>query len=79
MVLGRRERSPMSCPFPPAPGSWSPWGVVQTATSLGPDAVFVTTSGHGGLCLSQAAYARLPAPMRELRCSGGGWFEEDVD
>jgi hypothetical protein len=34
----------MLYPFPPACGSSSPWGPIQTVTPLGPDAVVVTTA-----------------------------------
>ena len=69
----------MLYPFPPACGSSSPWGPIQTTTPLGPDAVAVTTASHGGLRISLTALARLPEPLRETPYSGGGWFEEDCD
>jgi hypothetical protein len=39
----------------------------------------VTTSSHGGLRLSAAAWARLPEAIRQTAYSGGGWFEEDCN
>jgi hypothetical protein len=69
----------MLYPFPPAKGSSSPWGPIQTVTSLGPDVVSVTTASHGGFGVSLAALARMPAPIRKTRFSGDGWFEEDCD
>ena len=69
----------MLYPFPPACGSSSPWGPIQTVTPLGPDAVAVTTASHGGLRVSLTALVRIPEHLRETRYSGGGWFEEDCD
>ena len=69
----------MLYPFPPAVGSSSPWGPIQTVEPLGPDAAFVTTASHGGLRVSLAAMARLPQALRETPYSQNGWFEEDCD
>ena len=69
----------MLYPFPPAVGSPSPWGPIQTVEPLGPDAAFVTTASHGGLRVSLAAMARLPETVRETPYSQNGWFEEDCD
>lgn len=69
----------MLYPFPPAVGSSSPWGPIQTVEPLGPDAAFVTTASHGGLRVSLAAMARLPEAVRETPYSQNGWFEEDCD
>jgi hypothetical protein len=66
-------------PFPPACGSASPWGPIQTVTPLGPDAVAVTTASHGGIGVSLTALARIPEPLQATAYSGGGWFEEDCD
>lgn len=69
----------MSYPFPPARGSSSPWGTIQTVEALGPEAVSVTTASHGGLRISPAAFARLPDGLRRTAFSADGWFEEDCD
>lgn len=69
----------MNSPFPPQSGAWSPWGLIQTANPLGPDAVAVTTASHGGLRISPEAFARLPVPIRRTAFSADGWFEEDCD
>jgi hypothetical protein len=69
----------MSHPFPPTVGSSSPWGAIQHLTPLGPDADAVSSASHGGICVSPAALARIPAPLRATRYSGAGWFEEDCD
>ena len=69
----------MSYPFPPACGSASPWGPIQTVTPLGPEVFAVTTASHGGLRVSPAALACLPEQIRQTAHSGGGWFEEDCD
>jgi hypothetical protein len=52
---------------------------VQTVEPLGPDAVVVTTSSHGGVRVTLTALARLPEAIRETSCSSDGWFEEDCD
>ena len=69
----------MPLTFPPRAGYASPWGGIQTVTSLGPDAVSVTTASHGGILVSPAALARIPEPLRRTAFSAGGWFEEDCD
>ena len=69
----------MLYPFPPFRGSSSPWGPIQTVTTLGPDVVSVTTASHGGLRVSLTALARMPEPIRATTYSQGGWFEEDCD
>jgi hypothetical protein len=69
----------MPHPSPPTVGSSSPWGAIQYLTPLGPDAVAVSTASHGGIWVTPAALARIPAPLRTLRHSGAGWFEEDCD
>jgi hypothetical protein len=66
-------------PYPPKVGDTSPWGPIQTVAPLGPDAVEVTTASHGGIRVSLTALMRIPEPLRETRCSGDGWFEEDCD
>ena len=69
----------MLYPFPPARGSSSPWGPVQTVEPLGPDAVSVTTASHGGIRVSLTALSRLPEAIRQTAYSRDGWFEEDCD
>jgi hypothetical protein len=69
----------MPYPFPPSRGSASPWGSIQTVIPLGPEAVAVTTASHGGLRVSPAALARVPAPIRQTAYRANGWFEEDCD
>ena len=69
----------MLYPFPPARGSSSPWGLIQTVKPLGPDVVSVTTASHGGFRVSLTALSRLPKEIRETRFSGNGWFEDDCD
>ncbi|MBU1376117.1 MAG: hypothetical protein KKE02_24180 [Alphaproteobacteria bacterium] len=65
--------------FPPPCGGSSPWGLIQSVTSLGPDAVVVTTASHGGLRVSMAALAGLPDAIQRTAYSADGWFEEDCD
>lgn len=69
----------MSYPFPPTVGAYSPWGLVQSATPLGPDAVLVSTPSHGGIRVSGRALSEIPQPLRSTAYSQGGWFEEDCD
>lgn len=65
---------------PTAPGSSSPWGPVQTIEELLDGVVLVTTAGHGGVWLSQARLAEIPAELQGLnRFGGGSWFEEDCE
>jgi hypothetical protein len=65
--------------LPPREGDPSPWGLIDGARPLGPDAVVVTTPSHGGIWISPCALARIPEPLRRAPYSGGGWFEEDCD
>jgi hypothetical protein len=69
----------MSYPFPPTCDAASPWGPIQHLTPLGPEAFAVSTSSHGGVCVSAAALARIPEPLRMTAYSLAGWFEEDCD
>ena len=64
---------------PPGPGDSSPWGLIDSATPLGPDAVAVSTPSHGGIWVSLEALEAIPEPLRATAYSGGGWFEEDCD
>jgi hypothetical protein len=64
---------------PPRVGDASPWGMIDDVTSLGPEAVSVTTPSHGGIWVTPAALAKIPEPLRATTYSGGGWFEEDCD
>ena len=74
-----RLELPMFRPEPPREGCPSPWGVIDGVTSLGPDAVLVTTPSHGGIWVTPAALERIPEALRASGYSGGGWFEEDCD
>ena len=66
-------------PLPPREGDTSPWGRIDGATPLGPEAVFVTTPSHGGIWVTPDALAKIPEPLRATAYSGDGWFEEDCD
>jgi DNA repair protein RadC len=63
----------------PRPGDCSPWGLIDSATPLGPDAVAVSTPSHGGIWVAPQALEAIPAPLRVTAYSAGGWFEEDCD
>jgi hypothetical protein len=65
--------------LPPSECDASPWGLIDSVTPLGPDAVAVSTPSHGGIWVSPAGLARIPEPLRATVYSGGGWFEEDCD
>lgn len=69
----------MSAPLQLQAPSWSPWGTVEVAIPLGPDAVAVITASHGGIFISAAGLSRIPAPLRTTCYSREGWFEEDCD
>ncbi len=69
----------MSAPLQLQAPSWSPWGTVEVAIPLGPDAVAVITASHGGIFDSGAGLSRIPALLRSTRYSREGWFEEDCD
>lgn len=56
-------------------GIATPWGVSQHAETLGQGIVRHETDGHGGLHLSDARNAEIPAYMRRR----DGWYEEDCD
>jgi DNA repair protein RadC len=64
---------------PPRPGDCSPWGLIDSTTPLGPDAVAVSTPSHGGIWVAAHALEAIPEPLRLTAYSGGGWFEEDCD
>jgi len=61
----------------PREGGRSPWGTINSVETLDAEngAWFVSTPGHGGVKLSAALNAKIPAP---LRCKGG-WYEEDCE
>jgi len=63
----------------PRPGDCSPWGLIDTTTPLGPDAVAVSTPSHGGIWVTAQALETIPEPLRVTAYSSGGWFEEDCD
>jgi len=65
--------------LPPRPGDGSPWGLIDSVTPLGPNAVAVTTSSHGGIWVAPEALEAIPEPLRATAYSGDGWFEEDCD
>jgi len=66
-------------PVPPKAGDLSPWGLIDTATPLGPEAVLVSTPSHGGIWISPAALARLDRRLQGTAHSSDGWYEEDCD
>jgi hypothetical protein len=69
----------MSRTLPPREGDCSPWGLIDSVTPLGPDAMAVSTPSHGGIWVSPAGLAKIPEALRATAYSGGGWFEEDCD
>lgn len=65
--------------MPPTLKSASPWGCIDHVTPLGPHAVSVSTSSHGGIWVSPEGLERIPQALRATRYSPGPWFEEDCD
>lgn len=65
----------------PRVGSWSPWGTIQTAETVIPGMVLVTTASHGGAWLSPELEAEIPAKYRDIghRYAPAPWYEEDCD
>jgi hypothetical protein len=53
----------------------SPWGTVDYAKEVAPGILSVSTPGHGGIKLSRAMNAKMPATVRRK----GGWCEEDCE
>lgn len=68
----------------PEQGSYSPWGIIDTATREfrrggSVVAVFASTPSHGGVWVHSDEMERIPGPYRATDHSVGGWFEEDGD
>jgi hypothetical protein len=57
----------------------SPWGAVQHRKEVAPGIWSVATASHGGIYLSDARMAKVPAHLQETHYSRGNWFEEDCD
>jgi hypothetical protein len=79
MVFFALGNFPMILHTSPLPGSSSPWGLIERVTPLGPDASAVITPSHGGIWVTPAALAAMPADLRRTAYSRDGWFEEDCD
>ena len=56
----------------------TPWGPSQHVETIANGIQFVSTASHGGMLLSPARFARMPAKHRKT-FAGGRWFEEDCD
>lgn len=62
------------------PPRHTPWGVVQTSTRLADGIWKVSTASHGGIWLSPARRAQVPAFLvPETFLKSATWFEEDCD
>lgn len=59
----------------------TPWGPSQSARQLAPGIMLYSTAGHGGIHLSPARLAQLPARLhkRTTAYCGLQWFEEDCE
>lgn len=58
----------------------TPWGVSDYARTQAPGITWHSTPGHGGIELSAARLAAMPASLRSFKpWAGAGWFEEDCD
>lgn len=56
----------------------TPWGqsqVIEKASKVADDILFVSTAGHGGFFVPPERNAKIPEYMRER----SGWYEEDED
>lgn len=73
-VIERKRR-------PDLVGRDTPWGVADGAVEYAPGIVFFETPSHGGLWLSKARLAEMPARLRAVKpfCGVDGWYEEDCD
>lgn len=60
-------------------GDRSPWGRIEEVTRLSADVVIVSTPSHGGIHVSGASLAAIPARYRRFAEAWAprGWFEED--
>ena len=54
-------------------GSYTPWGPAQFVSQPLEGVTVVSTASHGGIKLSRAQNAKIPAAAR----APGGWYEED--
>lgn len=58
----------------------TPWGLSFNPKEITPGITLHRTEGHGGLELSAARLAAMPAVLRELPTwAGTRWYEEDCD
>lgn len=59
----------------------TPWGMSQTARALAPGIMLYTTASHGGIHLSPARMAELPARFHKPHTGycPSDWFEEDCE
>ena len=57
----------------------TPWGAVQDVENLGPGVDRVSTASHGGLHVTGAAAAAVPAAVWATMMNGRGWAEEDCE
>ena len=58
----------------------TPWGPVQQQEAIAPGLVSVSTSGHGGLCLSVDRWAAIIKAFPDFHgYAGDGFLEVDVD
>ena len=55
----------------------TPWGLSDTADTLAPDVILVTTPSHGGLLLRESS--PIPAAVTATFINGPRWAEEDCE
>jgi len=55
--------------------SETPWGPIDTVTTIAPGVRAVSTASHGGFLLDPEVNARIPAPLRRE----SGAYEEDCE
>ena len=55
----------------------TPWGLSDTADTLAPSVILVTTPSHGGLLLPESS--PIPAEVTATFINGPRWAEEDCE
>jgi hypothetical protein len=59
----------------PKENGHSPWGWIQSVTTIAEGIWFVDTAGHGGFKLSRKRQRQMPQALR----LNGAWYEEDCE
>lgn len=80
-IMAGEPVQPRVLPEPePKARDFSPWGAIDYATRLAEGIVSVSTPSHGGIWLSQARQAEMPAELVAVNfLKSQTWWEEDCD